>query len=98
MNSRANSVERELKLGVPSGFSLARLPQQLKNYVASPARFLRLHSVYYDTPDLRLMRWGCSLRYRRGEGWTLKIPVLDTAGDALARTEHIFRGELDRVP
>lgn len=99
MNGRGSSVERELKLGAPSGFSLARLPQQLKNYDASPARFLRLHTVYYDTPDFRLMRWACSLRYRRGEGWTLKLPVLDTAsGDALARTEHVFAGELDDVP
>ncbi len=96
--NQTSSVERELKLGVPSGFSLARLPGQLKNYVASPARFLRLHTVYYDTADYRLMRWGCSLRYRRGEGWTLKIPVLDTSGDALARTEHVFKGDVDRVP
>lgn len=98
MNGQTSSVERELKLGVPSGFSLARLPVQLKNYVASPARFLRLHTVYYDTSDYRLMRWGCSLRYRRGEGWTLKIPVMDASGDALARTEHVFNGAIDRVP
>ncbi len=98
MNGRTSSVEREVKLGVPSGFSLARLPGQLKNYIASPARFMRLHTVYYDTADLRLMRWGCSLRYRRGEGWTLKIPVLDPSGDALARTEHVFDGDLARVP
>ncbi|MBV8636640.1 MAG: CHAD domain-containing protein [Candidatus Eremiobacteraeota bacterium] len=98
MNEQTSSVERELKLGVPSGFSLARLPGQLKNYVASPARFLRLHTVYYDTADYRLMRWGCSLRYRRGEGWTLKIPVLDSSSDTLSRTEHVFEGDLDRIP
>ena len=26
-----------------------------------------------DTPDLRLARWGVSLRRRAGEGWTLKL-------------------------
>ncbi len=98
MNGRTGSIEREVKLGVPSGFSLARLPEEIKNYVASPARFMRLHTVYYDTADLRLMRWGCSLRYRRGEGWTLKIPVLAASGKALARTEHVFEGDLARVP
>jgi CHAD domain-containing protein len=99
MDTSTSSVERELKLGVPSGFSLARLPHQVRNYVASPARFMRLHTVYYDSTDFRLMRWGCSLRYRRGEGWTLKIPVMDTSSSgALSRTEHVFPGDLDRVP
>jgi CHAD domain-containing protein len=98
MDVRTSNVERELKLGAPSGFSLARLPQQLKNYVASPARFVRLHTVYYDTDDFRLMRWGCSLRYRRGDGWTLKIPVIDASGDGLARVEHAFPGNADRIP
>src|SRR2546430_6479020 len=32
-----------------------------------------METVYFDTPDLRLARWGVSLRRRAGEGWTLKL-------------------------
>ena len=37
-----------------------------------------MSNVYYDTPDLRLFRWGITLRRREGgpdEGWHLKLPV-----------------------
>ena len=51
-------LERELKLAPPETFSLARLGPQLNGYAASPVQFRRLHTVYYDTPDLRLTRWG----------------------------------------
>lgn len=37
-----------------------------------------MSNVYYDTSDLRLFRWGMTLRRRRGgpdEGWHLKLPV-----------------------
>src|SRR5581483_6688539 len=91
------TVERELKLEAPGRFSLARMDPQLDGYVASPVRFQRLHTVYYDTPDLRLMRWGCSLRFRRGEGWTLKIPVPRSSA-GLVREEHVFPGEARSVP
>ena len=91
------NLERELKLDAPEGFSLARLPRELKSFVASPAEFKRLHTIYYDSEDLRLMRWGCSLRYRRGEGWTLKIPVLDE-NKTLNREEHVFEGTDENPP
>jgi CHAD domain-containing protein len=90
-------VERELKLQPPCTFWLARLPPRLDHYVLSPVRFIRLHTLYYDTADLRLTRWGCSLRLRRGEGWTLKIPV-PTESDALFREEHVFAGDDTAVP
>ncbi len=90
-------VERELKLDPPSTFSLARMQPRLDGFIASPAGFKRLHTVYYDSPDLRLTRWGCSLRFRRGDGWTLKIPV-PTKSQALFREEHVFPGDCSRVP
>jgi CHAD domain-containing protein len=90
-------VERELKLGPPDTFSLARLEPRLNDYVAAPAGFKRLHTVYYDSADLRLTRWGCSLRFRLGEGWTLKIPV-PTESNALFREEHVFPGDGSKVP
>jgi len=90
-------VERELKLEPEETFSLARIEPRWDEYVASPVRLQRLHTTYYDTPDLRLTRWGCSLRLRRGEGWTLKIPV-PTDGEALAREEHVFPENGPGVP
>jgi len=90
-------VERELKLEVPERFSLARMDPQLDGYIASAVRFQRLHTVYYDTPDLRLTRWGCSLRFRLGEGWTLKIPV-PRGSAGLVREEHVFPGGARTVP
>jgi CHAD domain-containing protein len=92
-----DTVERELKLEPPDTFSLARLQPRLDAYVASPVQLKRLHTVYYDTADLRLTRWGCSLRLRHGEGWTLKIPV-PTDSQALFREEHEFAEEGDAIP
>lgn len=34
---------------------------------------------YFDSEDLRLARWGCTLRHRSSEGWTLKLPVAASA-------------------
>jgi CHAD domain-containing protein len=90
-------VERELKLEVPDRFSLARMEPQLDGYVASAVRFQRLHTVYYDTPDLRLTRWGCSLRFRLGEGWTLKIPV-PRRSVGLVLEEQVFPGDARTIP
>ncbi len=91
------AVERELKLAAPRRFSLARMDPRLAGFVASPVRFRRLHTVYYDTPDLRLARWGCSLRFRGGEGWTLKIPEAQRSA-ALVREEHVFPGDGSAIP
>ncbi|HTD35424.1 MAG TPA: CYTH and CHAD domain-containing protein [Candidatus Elarobacter sp.] len=91
------AVERELKLAVPDAFSLARMEPRLDPYVAAPVALERLHTVYYDTDDLRLTRWGCSLRYRGGEGWTLKLPVPHEAG-RMYRAEHVFPGDGSVVP
>jgi CHAD domain-containing protein len=91
------TLERELKLEPPDGFSLARLAPRLDEYVLAPPEWRRLHTVYWDTGDLRLTRWGCSLRFRLHDGWTLKLPV-PRNGDALRREEHEFPGGPDAVP
>lgn len=39
---------------------------------------IHMRAVYHDTADLRLIRWGVTLRRREGgsdEGWHLKLPV-----------------------
>ncbi len=50
-----------------------------------------LRTTYFDTEDLRLARWGMSLRYRVGEGWTLKLPA-GGDGHLLIRGEYTFPG------
>jgi CHAD domain-containing protein len=47
-------------------------------------------AVYYDTVDLRLFRWGITLRRREGgndAGWHLKLPVEITGGSRHVRDE-----------
>lgn len=59
-----------------------------------------LTATYFDTEDLRLARWGATLRYRTGEGsrgkWTLKLPGDD--GDTTERDEIDLPGGPGKVP
>ena len=69
---------------------------------AMPVETVRLETVYYDTPDLRLARWGVSLRRRSGEGWTLKLPPLPAGpgrpAAVLERDELVFEGGPRKPP
>jgi len=56
----------------------------------------QLSMVYFDGDDLRLARWGLSLRYRGGQGWTLKLPVADGVA-AIVRQELVFEGGAGRT-
>ena len=89
--------EREAKLGAPPGFDLPRLGGPEDGYVAEPQTARRLQTTYYDTADLRLARWGASLRYRPGEGWTVKLPE-GRNGVQLVRAEHVFGGDGRKPP
>src|SRR5512132_110608 len=89
--------EREAKLVAPPGFDLPRLGGPEDAYVAEPQSAKRLQTTYYDTADLRLARWGASLRYRPSEGWTVKLPE-GQAGALLVRAEHVFSGDGRRPP
>ncbi len=92
--------EREVKLAAPPTFrmaDLADLADLADGLVAVPGEPLRFQTVYFDTADLRLVRWGCSLRHRSGEGWTAKLPA-ELDGPVLVRGEHLFGGEPDRPP
>lgn len=86
------TLERELKLVVPPTFRMPALDHPALGVwaVAGEARFLE--AVYFDTADLRLARWGASLRHRVGEGWTVKLPA-GREGDVLIREEHVFPGD-----
>ena len=90
-------VEREVKLAVTPAFTLPDLDDLAAAVEPSPVDERRLETVYYDTADLRLARWGCNLRLRQGEGWTLKLPS-SGEGAGLSRRELEFPGEGSRPP
>jgi CHAD domain-containing protein len=89
------SPEREIKLQAPPGFRLPELGGD--GFVTSTRETRRIATVYLDTPDLRIARWGCSLRHRGGEGWTVKLPPSEE-GSLLLRREHRFEGDEPRRP
>ncbi|TMD50506.1 MAG: CYTH and CHAD domain-containing protein [Chloroflexi bacterium] len=90
-------LEREIKLAVTPSFHLPNLEDVAAAVDTSPVDERRLETVYYDTPDLRLARWGCNLRLRQGEGWTLKLPTM-SEGPTLNRRELEFPGDGNRPP
>jgi CHAD domain-containing protein len=89
--------EREAKLAAPPGFDVPELGGPDDGIQAEPLAPRRLRTTYYDTPDLRLARWGASLRYRPGEGWTVKLPE-GGSGVLLVRAEHVFSGDGRKPP
>jgi CHAD domain-containing protein len=97
MQARRNEVE--LKLIVPSDFELPGFEGKTGVVSAAEEASQQLNATYFDTPDLRLMRHGITLRYRTGEGngplWTLKLPA---NGDLARRSEIEFAGEPDEPP
>jgi CHAD domain-containing protein len=90
-------LEREVKLGAGPAFHLPDLTGVVDGVTVTPPEAVRLETVYYDTPDLRLARWGVSLRYRAGEGWTLKLSPSTQEG-MLERDEITFQGGSKKPP
>ena len=101
-------LEREVKLGAGPAFHLPDLTGVADGVTVTPPEAARLETVYYDTPDLRLARWGVSLRYRAGEGWTLKLSPSTPRGEGrggesqspslLERDEITFQGGPKKPP
>ena len=93
------STEREVKLGAWAGFALPDLSGVVEGVTAAPVPERLLKAVYYDTADLRLARWGVTIRHRTGEGtgWTVKLPEGDE-GPALVRREVTCEGPANQVP
>lgn len=90
-------LEKEVKLGAGPAFHLPDLNGVVDGAAVTAPEAVRMETVYYDTPDLRLARWGVSLRHRAGEGWTLKLPG-SRAGDLLQRDELTFQGGPKKPP
>ena len=95
-------LEREVKLGAGPAFHLPELGGVVEGVTVGPPEAVRMDTVYYDTADLRLARWGVSLRHRAGEGWTLKLPPQTVPGQTatalLERDEMTFQGGPKKPP
>ncbi|MGH2718474.1 MAG: CHAD domain-containing protein [Actinomycetota bacterium] len=88
--TRTSQDEREAKRSVEAGWELPALTGTAGIARVEEAPSQLLEAVYFDTPDLRLIRSGITLRYRqdhregagsgagadgeREHGWTLKLP------------------------
>ncbi len=82
-----SQVEREVKFEVPESFVIPQIPPAVAMRWMAIEPF-DMTAVYHDTVDLRLIRWGVTLRRRWGggdEGWHLKIPI--SGADGLTRQE-----------
>jgi CHAD domain-containing protein len=93
--------EIELKLAVHGSFVMPALADEdLGVATMEQLPDLDMKTTYYDGPDLRLARYGITLRNRSGEPggprWTLKLPV--PGEDATAHEEHHFSGASTKVP
>lgn len=95
-------LEREVKLGAGPAFHLPDLAGVIEGVAVGPSETIRLETVYFDTIDLRLARWGVSLRHRAGEGWTLKLAPPPSApgkpAAVLERDELTFEGGAKKPP
>jgi CHAD domain-containing protein len=96
-------LEREVKLGAGPAFHLPDLNGVVDGATVTAPEAVKLETVYFDTPDLRLARWGVSLRHRAGEGWTLKLPPTRSSGDGqnaplLEGDELTFQGGAKKPP
>ena len=93
------ATEHEVKLGAPAGFVLPPLDGVIEGVTAAARSPRTLLAIYHDTPDLRLARWGVTVRHRSvdGSGWQVKLPE-GQDGSALVRRELIFVGSVGTVP
>ncbi len=91
-----HSPERELKLAATPDFRMPSI-YGLVGPTVRQAPPERNDTTYYDTGDLRLARWGASLRHRPGEGWTVKLPA-ERDAPFLVRPEIVFEGNGSTPP
>ncbi len=88
-------LERERKVTLAADVELPDLSRP--EWTVASGGHATLVAEYHDTADLRLLRWGVTLRRRTGgadEGWHLKLPADDVGG---APGGELVRDEL-RAP
>jgi len=94
-------TEREAKLRAPADFTLPDLGDLMPGVIGKALPEQDLDAVYYDTADLRLARFGITVRHRSGEDapcWTVKFPDPAEHGPALVRSEIEIPGPRDPLP
>jgi CHAD domain-containing protein len=95
------TIEREVKVSVPAGYALPDLSDVMNGGSVGEREDQRLDAVYFDTADLRLLRRGVTVRFRRGEPpgevWTVKLPA-GTPAVGLARREVTLPGQEGDIP
>lgn len=89
MSSTVEHRETEFKFRIPEGNAID-LQELLRDssfsVVTDSPR--TMDATYFDTRSLSLIRWGITLRQRKGggdDGWHMKLPV--TTGDSTSRDE-----------
>ncbi len=105
MVTPVSNVEREVKLDVGLRFELPDFNGVVPGVVATKLPDAKLQATYVDTPDLRLMRWGVTLRHRHDaiggagaeSGWTVKLPA-EADGVGLVRSEYSWPGKPSQIP
>src|SRR6266508_3298668 len=96
------NLEREAKLAVDDGFLAPDLTTSADGLVERSTREAVHVDSYYDTPDVRLIRAGITVRSREEDNrtiWTVKLPMpdADVAG-GLTRLEVNVEAPAGRVP
>jgi CHAD domain-containing protein len=86
-----------MKLTAGSAFALPDLNGVVEGARTEPIPTATLTATYYDSDDLRLARWGGTLRHRSDEGWSVKLPMPGN-GDLLIRQEIRFDGPAGKPP
>jgi CHAD domain-containing protein len=71
-----------IRLEAPPHFDPPRLTDLGEGVEVSAPSRSSVVSVYWDTPDLRLARWGCSLLSVQDQGWVIELPGLSDPEDA----------------
>lgn len=96
------ALEREAKFEFADETPMPDLAGVVAGVTVVPRPEVELVSTYFDTPDLRLLRRGVTVRYRRqagsGDGtWTLKLPT-GTGHATYDRTELSWPGGAADLP
>ena len=94
---RNDRIVRRLELQAPPRFQALQPGAIAAGIVAAAGRNERFDSVCFDTPDLRLAKYGASLHYRKDEGWTVGLQAA-TQTHVQAANQRVFAGQSDVIP
>lgn len=87
--------EGPIRLEAPPHFDPPRLTDLGEGVeVSAPVR-TQVNSVYWDTPDMRLARWGCLLLAVQDQGWEVDVPALHPSKGRISETMMIAGATTD---